>query len=371
MQREGDENDRISPEVEAVRRQRVGSADLVLAGGGVKGIAHVGAIQVLEEHGYDRFQRVVGTSVGALVGALVAAGVPGAEIERHIMEFRFDDLRDRGGIDRLPLLGQPLSILGELGVYEGKRVQRWLHEVLADLGADTFGKLKSRAAGLPDRALDQGRSPLVVLTADVTRGRLVALPDAYAEYGRDPDAQPVADAVRASLSIPVFFEPVRLGDSILVDGGILSNYPIAIFDRDDPAQARWPTFGMTLLGPEESTRLGQDAIASVFPVLRLAPRRLRDYLAALTGTLVVGQDEYTLARDGVRQRTIRIDANAYGVVDFGIDADGKRELIAQGRDAAGAFLRDWTGRDGRRGSGRFPLPDRASRGSFEGSSWRT
>ena len=55
------------------RKQHVGDLDLVLAGGGVKGIGHVGALEVLEEHGYDKFQRVAGTSVGAIVGSLVAA----------------------------------------------------------------------------------------------------------------------------------------------------------------------------------------------------------------------------------------------------------------------------------------------------------
>src|SRR5687767_7415876 len=170
-------DDHISAEVRDKRAMFVGSLDLVLAGGGVKGIAHVGAIQALEEHGYDRVQRVVGTSVGALVGALVAAGAPGAVIERHIREFDFRKLRDRGGVDYVPVVGKPLSIARELGVYEGKRVRNWLHDVLTELDAETFGKLKARAARRPRSGLLSGQSPLVVLTTDVTRGRIVRLPD--------------------------------------------------------------------------------------------------------------------------------------------------------------------------------------------------
>jgi NTE family protein len=350
--------EQIPPEVAAERERYAGSVDLVLAGGGVKGIAHVGAIQVLEDHGYDHFQRVVGTSVGALVGALVAAGVPGGDIDAHIQGFNFRDfrdLRDRAGIDRLPFLGRPLSIAGELGVYEGKRVRKWLHDVLADLGAETFGKLKARAAKGPGSGLAPGQSPLVVLATDVTRGRLVRLPDDYGDYGCEADEQDVAEAVRASMSIPVFFEPLRLGDSVLVDGGVLSNYAISTFDRDDPAQARWPTFGMTLLGSSESPELGRAAIRSVAPALRLVPGPLVPFLEDLTGTMVVGQDQHTLDRPGVRERTIQIDTDAYGVVDFDIKRGGKEELIAKGRAAAGGFMRGWDGRDGRPGSGRFPL----------------
>jgi NTE family protein len=301
---------------------------------------------------------VVGTSVGALVGALVAAGVPGAEIEAHIRSFDFRRLRDRGLIDRIPLIGKPLSIGRELGVYEGDEVRDWLHGVLEPLGAETFGKLKARAARRPRNGLRPGESPLMVLATDITRGRLVRLPGDYAEYGLAEDEEFVADAVRASLSIPVFFEPLRLGTSILVDGGVLSNYPITTFDRDDPSRARWPTFGMTLLGPKESTQLGSEAIGSIFPALKLVPGPLATFAAALTGTLVVGQDQHQLDRPGVRERTIQIDANAYGVVDFGIRDDGKGELIERGREAAGAFMDGWQGVDGRRGSGRFPVPGR-------------
>ena len=80
------------------------------------------------------------------------------------------------------------------------------------------------------------RWKLVVITADVSDGRLVRLPWDYPLYGLDPDEQSVAAAVRASASIPFFFEPVRLrtpsgGTAVLVDGGLLSDFPVDTFDR--------------------------------------------------------------------------------------------------------------------------------------------
>jgi NTE family protein len=88
----------------------------------------------------------------------------------------------------------------------------------------------------------------------LTLGQLVQLPwDYESVYGLDPDKMPVADAVRASMSIPFIFRPLTLTNattkvtSTLVDGGVLSNFPIDSLDRTDGRQPRWPTFGVTVL----------------------------------------------------------------------------------------------------------------------------
>ena len=84
-----------------------------------------------------------------------------------------------------------------------------------------------------------------MLASDLSRRRLVRLPWDYPDYGLDPDEMGVADAVRSSASIPFFFEPVTMsgvgGVSTLVDGALLSTYPVSIFDRDDGRAPRWPT----------------------------------------------------------------------------------------------------------------------------------
>src|SRR5207248_938972 len=107
----------------------------------------------------------------------------------------------------------------------------------------------------PDGRLPlEERYRLVVIVSDISRGKMLRLPWDYSELcGIDPDTQLVADAVRASASIPFFFEPVRLScggghvehDITLVDGGLLSNFPVEIFDgAGDPKP--WPTFGIKL-----------------------------------------------------------------------------------------------------------------------------
>src|SRR3712207_3654642 len=85
-------------------------ADLVLEGGGVKGIGLVGALSVLEEKGY-RFNKVAGTSAGAIVGSLVAAGMNAADLRKVMEEVDYRQFQDEGRLDRLGLLGKGLSIL--------------------------------------------------------------------------------------------------------------------------------------------------------------------------------------------------------------------------------------------------------------------
>lgn len=299
---------------------------------------------------------MAGTSVGAIVGALVAAGVPAVEIAVELEKFDFRTLRDPSLLDRVWGVGKTASVLFEHGIYAGDTVRDWLHGLLVEYRAETFAKLQARSVKRFGEAICRDASPLVVFATDVTRGRLVRFPDDYPQYNCDPNKQFVADAVRASLSIPLFFEPVRLNDCLLVDGGVLSNYAVDAFDVDDPSRARWPTFGMTLIDDGSMPVLGRDLVRSVFPGMRFVPRRVTGFLEDLIGTLVVGQDFRALSRPGVAQRTIQIDANSTGIVDFDITLDGKLDLIEAGRKAADKFVRTWDGNDGRSGSPVFPSP---------------
>ena len=234
------------------------SADLVLEGGGVLGIAHVGAMTALLEAGYE-LSRVAGTSAGSIVGAMAAAGMPADRMRELASTMDYTAWRDGNLLDRVPLFGKSVSILRDGGVYEGRAVHEWVAERLEELGVRTFADLKFTD---PDGVIPPERSyRLVVIVADITLGELVHLPWDYAtRYGLDPDAQLVSDAVRASISIPFFFEPAQLQRadgrmSTLVDGGVLSNFPIDAFDRVDGGTGRWPTFGVKLL-PAPARRRG-------------------------------------------------------------------------------------------------------------------
>lgn len=129
--------------------------------------------------------------------------------------------------------------------------------MLADRGVRTFADLR-----IEDRGTDaapretRGRDyRFVAMASDISHGRLVRLPWDYQErFHVDPAETPVAEAVRASMSIPYYFVPAQLTDHVdggttwMVDGGMLSNFPVGVFDREDGAEPRWPTFGIKLSG---------------------------------------------------------------------------------------------------------------------------
>ena len=313
-------------------------ADLVLEGGGVKGISHVGAISALEAAGYT-FPRVAGASAGAIVGALVAAGMSADRLTRAMRAVDYRSFRDRGLLDRVPIVGRGLSLLLENGIYEGTAVREWLGNLLADEGVETFADLRTDD---PDSALaPHQRYRLVVVVADLTHGELIRLPWDYERtYGLDPDRQLVVDAVRASMSIPFFYEPVTLEAadgtrSTLVDGGVLSNYPIDTFDRTDGRPPRWPTFGIKIVPQLPAGR------ARLFPLLGLVPFGPVRLLEQLVTTMMVGHDQAQLAKPWVAARTIRVDTGTISPVDFGLSDAEQETLYKAGRTAARHFLSRW------------------------------
>ena len=296
-------------------------ADLVLEGGGVKGLGLVGAVLELMRAGYT-FPRVAGTSAGSIVAAFLAAGATADGLAGIMQRLDYSRVPDRGGV---PGLGEGIGLLGRSGVHPGDYIHGFVRDELEQLGVTTFADLKRRDAEQPYK--------LVVTATDITRGRLLRLPWDYKLLDLDPDEQLVADAVRASISIPLFFEPVQLGDRTVVDGGVLSNFPIEIFDR--AGAPRWPTFGVKVI-PD-----APEATALVFPGLplpQLPPLRL---LTQVVTTALLGHDQTYLDQPCVRRRAIQVDTSAVGIVEFHADERKRAQLVANGERAAREFLAAW------------------------------
>lgn len=322
--------------------QETQRADLVLEGGGVKGIALVGAVLGLARGGYT-FPRIAGTSAGAIVGALLAAvqrsGEPVARLSEIARSLDYTKFRDRGFPGKLlgpfGLLGDGLSVVFEGGAYEGDYLTDWLGGVLRDLGVETFGDLRVDDPGGDGEVHHRYR--LVVMASDLSRRRLAQLPWDYGEYGLDPDEQRVVDAVRASASIPYFFEPVSLrgvrGTSTLVDGGLLSNYPIGVFDRLDERVPRWPTLGVRL----DVLGLGGPGNGGAVSPVR-GPVALG--VALVQTAIEANQAEHVLDPCNVA-RSMYVDTGGVSAVDFGLDEAEQDQLLTAGQEAARAFLETW------------------------------
>jgi NTE family protein len=315
-------------------------ADLVLEAGGVRGLGLVGAVAALAAAGYT-FPRVAGTSAGALTGAVVAAlqraGEPVDRIEEISRSLDTARIRDRGRIGRalgpLGIFADVVSLAVDRALYESAYLRSWFGGVLADLGVHTFGDLRLTGEHVGTLEPHQ-RYALVVTASDVSRRRLVRLPWDYPEYGRDPDDQRVLDAVLASAAIPFFFEPVLLRvpgrpPATLVDGGLISAYPIALFDRTDGAPPRWPTFGVRL-SPREPTRVPTRAV-----------RGLVGLAVATAETALIGADARAFSDPCVVSRSIFVDTTGVSPIDFALSRAAADALVADGRSAARAFLSRW------------------------------
>jgi NTE family protein len=309
--------------------------DLVLEGGGVKGIGLVGAVLTLSEKGYV-FPRVAGTSAGAIVASLIAAhqvaGKPLSHLETIMRSVDYGKFKDEGLVERhTGPVGELAELLLHMGIAKGDYLVEWLGNVLADLGVHTFADLAIEESDDPGSSLPAGqRFRLVVHTSDISRGALVRLPWDYPHYGQDPAAMRVVDAVRASMSIPFFFRPVTFktpaGKVTWVDGGMLSNFPITVFDRTDGKPGRWPTWGVKLSARPSSVQVDRPADNDF------------ELAIACLQTLLAGWDRYHLDDENVTARTVFVDTGSVSAIDFGITATQSGQLYATGRAAGTAFL---------------------------------
>lgn len=304
-------------------------ADAVFEGGGVKGIGLVGALAVAEERGYQ-WENVAGTSAGAIVASLVAAGYRAAEIKSIMDTLDYSNFKDVGLEDRIPVLGSILSLGIEKGIYEGEYLENLLTDLLSRKGVRTFGDLV-----VPEYAEDERyRYRLRVIASDISRGRILVLPQDARKYGVNPDDLSVARAVRMSMSIPLFFEPVRMRDqetgeeSYIVDGGLLSNFPIWLFDTQGGVP-EWPTFGLRLVEGSEGPRAVRHQIKGPLSLL-----------AALFFTSMEAHDaRYIEDQDWVR--TIPIATAGVSATDFDLSREASDGLYQAGVHGAEKFFSTW------------------------------
>jgi NTE family protein len=316
-------------------------ADLVLEGGGVKGIGLVGAVLALEDAQYH-FPRVAGTSAGAIAAALIAAlqaaNEPLARLKDYLGSCDYPRFKQESWLrQHAGVVGDAAHLMLHMGLYSGDYLVEWLGAILEKIGITTFAQLKLDDPGSSQP--EARRYALIVHTADITRGKVVRLPWDYGNYGLEPDEQRIIDAVRASMSIPFFFDPVKVdtkastydgvsyaaGTVTWVDGGLLSNFPVEVFDRSDGAPSRWPTIGIKLSARETTMPPGHatdDTLHEAIDCLR---------------TVLNNANRYYLSPEKAA-RTIFVDSTGINATDFEISEAEQATLFDNGTKAAQQFL---------------------------------
>lgn len=297
----------------------------VFQGGGVKGIGLAGAVCSAERN-HVVFSRLAGTSSGSIVAALLAAGYSGEELKTIIMQTPFSHFLKKSVLFRVKWLGPAARVYLKKGLYAGDRLEEWISGLLAARGIRTFGDLPA--------------GKLQIIASDITQGRLLVLPGDIAKYGFDPERFSVGKAIRMSTSIPFFFDPVILRKRYpqgtrsepfrqqfvyVVDGGLLSNFPLWLFDKDtkDPKHPV-PTLGFQLVGgaPNHANRI-------------IGPLSM---FRALFDTMMDAHDERYIEEDE-GFRTIMIPSANVGTTEFNIKPEQSLALFESGVKAADRFFR--------------------------------
>jgi len=165
---------------------------LVLGSGGARGLAHIGAIEALEERGYT-ITSIAGCSMGSIIAGMYAAG--------QLKEAKEWFLR----VDKqLILRMMDINLLSGNGLVKGQRIIEELQTIV------------------PDRPMEQLNIPCTIVASDIMSTEEVVFRTGS-----------LFEAVRASISIPLFFEPVHIGKYVLIDGGILNPLPLHVVERTE------------------------------------------------------------------------------------------------------------------------------------------
>lgn len=319
----------------------VQKADAVFEGGGVKGIGLVGALSVFEEQGLQ-WQNLAGTSAGSIVATLAAIGYTAGEL-REIMAQRLDfrQLMDTAGIGRVPKLGRWLSLLFAHGMYQGDFFLQLIRELIWEktgerelkFGDLTMPRQPNESVELWERKY---KYRLRVIASDLSSNGMLALPQDIKALGVDPDSLEVATAVRMSVSFPYFFKPVRFSENgnsgrvhWIVDGGMLSNFPVWLFDAPAGEVPGWPTIGFLLAECQPEGGPYRDI------------RSLVSMTKAMVRTMSGFYDRKAL-EDSDKTRVVSIPTSTYSTLDFDLDEAGQTWLYESGRSAAQAFLADFS-----------------------------
>jgi NTE family protein len=218
------------------------------------------------------------------------------------------------------------------GLYSGDALEQWIDGLLGAKGIKNF-------ADLPD-------GKLRIVASDITNGRLLVLPNDISQYGIVPGELPVSRAIRMSTSIPYFFDPVILKQPIknrkkndvktkssyIVDGGLLSNFPLWLFEDDVQAGTPIPVIGFQMVGRTEA-----QPHSIVGPITMFQ---------AMFDTMLSAHDERYIEKHN-QIRTIKIPSLGVSSTQFNLSPQLSNELYESGLSAGEKFFQSWDRKQGK------------------------
>lgn len=178
--------------------------NLILQGGGVKGLAYIGALRCFEENNI-KVKNIAGSSIGAVIGSLIIAGYTSYELENIINNLDYNMFYRRNNI---------LETIQNKGLFSTKHLEHYLEQLLINKNIRVFKDIK---VGNNYKA--------IFIATSIKHQRIFILPYDLKLININPDTFPIAKAAIMSCSIPFFYEPYKLKNEYFYDGGMSDNYP--------------------------------------------------------------------------------------------------------------------------------------------------
>jgi NTE family protein len=320
--------------------------NLVLEGGGVRGLAYAGVFNVLEEKGIlQQIEKVGGSSAGSIAGMLVCIGYNAAEIDSLMMELPLQKFKDGYG----GLVGKYKRLKTDFGIFKGDAFEKWLQQLVfhktgnAQLTFKQLHQLHEKNSLYKD---------LYCTGTNLSKQQLEIF-----SYETTPN-MPLALAVRISGGVPLYFEPVALDNQLhkikksdtvsfvnyYVDGGMLSNYPISMFDTCfdnstnpifcDKVKFNSQTIGIKLERPQQIDSLNQNN--NRIPAYDI--NKFSEYLAAFSNLLMETLSRKYPGLENEKGRTIYVSQGNISSIIKKTKQQDKLLLYENGIKAANNFF---------------------------------
>lgn len=307
---------------------------LVFSGGGIKGVSYAGALEALEELGIltDKVENrllikgAAGTSAGSIVAALLAVGYSVAEIKKIQMNLDMNSLFD----DKIGVIRDTVNLFKDYGVAPGDFIFNYLGKLIEDKTGDANYTFK--------QLYNDKKFKLVVVGTDLNTNSSIYF--CHDSENRHYSEISIRRAIRVSMSVPLMFEPVKLCKNYCVDGGVLDNFPLHVFDGKHPGDIN---SRLNLCVPNPKVLGINIMVDNELASYEVTPRRdINDpisYLMSYVTTFMV-ENERRIMTPSYWHRTANIVTPNYPLTDFSLSNKQKEELVKRGYDYVMTFFAD-------------------------------
>jgi len=304
---------------------------LVFSGGGIKGICFCGVLLELDQRGilYDtekklKIDSICGVSAGSIIAALFAVGYTPNEIKDIMFSINLEKISNDGN----SYIGETENIIEGWGTCQGNYIQ----ELLGNLIKEKTGNYNYTFTDLyKEKGIE-----LVILATNISDKKVD-----YFYHGHSNEIYsntPIIQAVRMSMSIPGIFEPYHFNESLYVDGGVLDNYPLYVFDGkspDDPdARLNLCKPNMSVIGVRIMT---PDRVQDYNSIEDESINSLYGYINAIVNTILIDNERKNMTPSYWERSIIVITPN-YPISKFTLTTEEKDELINAGKQYTAKFF---------------------------------